>query len=222
MGTASSKAAGLPSLVPLFPLPNVVLFPRMAVPLHVFEPRYRDMVRDALAGDRVIGMVLLRGDWQSDYDGRPEIFPIGTAGRIVRHEPLPDGRCNIVLAGAREFGIECEFDDRSYRYARVCWREGTSEPLVPSTRERLLALASEYLERRGPAVWGDVLRRPSRDDEVLVNAMCQTVEVPVIEKQLLLEADSLEARAQQLRKVIEFCLADVAGPSGTAGGGYAH
>ena len=75
----------LPATLPLFPLPNVVLFPNVFLPLHIFEPRYRAMVADALKGDRLIGMVLLRPGWESDYEGRPPVFPTGCAGLITTH-----------------------------------------------------------------------------------------------------------------------------------------
>ena len=92
-------------LLPLFPLPNVVLFPNVFLPLHIFEPRYREMVADALAGDRMIGMVLLRPGWEHDYDGRPPVYPIGCSGVITHVERLPDGRYNIVLRGLERFRI---------------------------------------------------------------------------------------------------------------------
>ena len=79
-------------LLPLFPLPNVVLFPNVFLPLHIFEPRYRAMVKDALASDRIIGMVLLRPGWQHDYEKRPPVYPVGCSGVITHVEPLPDGR----------------------------------------------------------------------------------------------------------------------------------
>ncbi len=92
----------LPPTIPLFPLPNVVLFPNVYLPLHIFEPRYREMVSDALDGDRIIGMVLLRPGWEGDYEGRPAVYPVGCAGLISHAERLSDGRYNIVLQGARE------------------------------------------------------------------------------------------------------------------------
>ena len=75
-------------LLPLFPLPNVVLFPNVFLPLHIFEPRYREMVADALASDRMIGMVLLQPGWERDYDGRPPVYPIGCSGVITHVERL--------------------------------------------------------------------------------------------------------------------------------------
>ena len=79
-------------LLPLFPLPNVVLFPNVFLPLHVFEPRYKEMVAHALASDRMIGMALLRPGWERDYEGRPAVFAIGCSGVITHSERMPDGR----------------------------------------------------------------------------------------------------------------------------------
>src|SRR6266849_2978587 len=105
----------LPSIIPVFPLPNVVLFPGVPLPLHICEPRYRDMVREAADGHEVIGMALLRGDWQPRYDENPEIFDTGCAGKIVNVESLPDGRYNILLHGLREFTIRRHMFEKSYR-----------------------------------------------------------------------------------------------------------
>ena len=106
-------------LLPLFPLPNVVLFPNVFLPLHIFEPRYREMVADALAGDRMIGMVLLRPGWEHDYEGRPPVYRSDAAACITHFERLPDGRYNIVLRGLERFRILEEDDARSYRRAMV-------------------------------------------------------------------------------------------------------
>src|SRR5205085_9622463 len=106
-------------LLPLFPLPNVVLFPNVFLPLHIFEPRYREMVADAIAADRLIGMVLLRPGWDRDYEGRPPVFPIGCSGVMTHVERLADGRYNIVLRGLERFRIGEENHERSYRRAVV-------------------------------------------------------------------------------------------------------
>src|SRR5579864_6170441 len=106
-------------LLPIFPLPNVVLFPNVFLPLLVFEPRYREMVADAIASDRLIGMVLLRPGWNRDYEGRPPVYPIGCSGVITHMERLPDGRFNIVLRGVERFRIVEEDWSRSYRRAVV-------------------------------------------------------------------------------------------------------
>src|SRR4029079_6084798 len=98
----------LHSNIPVFPLPNVVLFPHVCLPLHIFEPRYREMVSDALEGDRMIGMVLLRPGWEADYDGRPAIHAVGCEGLITHAERTADGRYNLVLRGLEKFRVQQE------------------------------------------------------------------------------------------------------------------
>src|SRR5688572_29816911 len=95
----------LPAELPIFPLPNVVLFPTTLLPLHIFELRYRAMVRDALEGERLIGMVMLRPGWERGYEGTPAVYPIGCAGFITRADRLADGRYNIMLRGMERFRI---------------------------------------------------------------------------------------------------------------------
>ena len=106
-------------LLPLFPLPNVVLFPNVFLPLHIFEPRYREMVADAITGDRMIGMVLLRPGWELNYEGRPPVYPIGCSGLITHVEQLADGRYNIVLRGFERFRVVAEDHSRPYRRASL-------------------------------------------------------------------------------------------------------
>jgi Lon protease-like protein len=111
--------------VPLFPLPNVVLFPRAVLPLHIFEERYRAMTADALRGDSLIAMALLKPGWQRDYYSRPAIEPVVCVGRILTHERLPDGKYNLLLQGVARATIvrEIRSSDLLYRIAeldRVC------------------------------------------------------------------------------------------------------
>jgi hypothetical protein len=106
--------------LPIFPLPDVVLFPHTMLPLHVFEPRYRQMVQECLAGDRRLAMALLKPGWEKGYYGRPPIHPIAGAGEIVQHEELPDGRFNILLRGTMRVGISAELPpDKPYRIVRA-------------------------------------------------------------------------------------------------------
>jgi len=120
--------------LPLFPLPNVVLLPHAVVPLHIFEPRYREMVRDATAGNGRIGMVLLSEGWETDHHDRPPIRPVGCAGRITELEELPDGKYNLHLVGETRFRVVGEIDGRAYRRAEVEWltdrNAGASGPRV--------------------------------------------------------------------------------------------
>ena len=109
----------LPPTIPIFPLPNVVLFPNVFLPLHIFEPRYRAMVGDALRDDRIIGMTLLQPGYETNYEGRPPVYQVGCAGLITHSELLADGRYNIVLRGMEKFRIAGEDDSRPYRLARI-------------------------------------------------------------------------------------------------------
>src|SRR5438874_2962379 len=107
--STASVAAGA---VRLFPLPNLVMFPHVMQPLHVFEPRYCDLLDDALAGDRLIAMVLLEPGWERDYDARPAIAPVACLGKVVAHERLPTGRHNILLRGLGRAAIQRELPPR--------------------------------------------------------------------------------------------------------------
>ena len=106
--------------IPIFPLPDVVLFPHTLLPLHIFEPRYRQMVQGCLAGDKRLAMALLKPGWEHDYYGRPPVHPIAGAGEIVRHEELADGRFNILVRGTMRIGILSELPpDKPYRMVRA-------------------------------------------------------------------------------------------------------
>jgi len=106
--------------VRLFPLPNLVMFPHVVQPLHIFEPRYCDMLEDALATDRHLAIVLLQAGWESDYEGRPAIAPVACLGKIAAHERLPTGRHNILLRGLRRAAIRRELPPtRPFRQAEV-------------------------------------------------------------------------------------------------------
>jgi uncharacterized protein len=104
----------------LFPLPNLVLFPHVMQPLHIFEPRYRDMLEDALAGDRLVTMALLAPGWESDYEGRPAVYPVACLGRITTYFRLADGTYNVLLMGLRRVKLLGEVQSgRRFRKAQV-------------------------------------------------------------------------------------------------------
>jgi Lon protease-like protein len=199
----------LPDIIPIFPLPNVVFFPRMPLPLHIFEPRYRAMVRDAVKGARLIGMTLLRGDWQKDYGGRPEIFGVGTVGELARTEELPDGRFDIVLRGLREFVIHRELTRAPYREAVVSWREPPRDVLDGRMRAGIGDLVLRYLRRTGRADAETRIVETGVDDETFVNFLAQNLDLEQVEKQALLEAANLDERARRLIDVLEFRLEEL-------------
>ena len=192
----------LPPTIPIFPLPNVVLFPSVFLPLHIFEPRYREMVNDALKDDRIIGMVLLRPGWQGDYEGRPPIYPIGCAGVITHAERLSDGRFNIVLRGMEKFRVRGEETGRPYRVAHV---EPVPEPPSEGLRDAMQAQRRRLEALLVPQPEGQQDRKmaTSMPDEDLVNALAQYLEFEPVEKQALLERNGLLDRCRSLIELLE-------------------
>jgi Lon protease-like protein len=193
----------LPATIPLFPLPSVVLFPNVCLPLHVFEPRYREMVADALDGDRMIGMVLLRPGWEGDYERQPPIYTIGCAGLITHAERTEDGRYNIVLRGLHKFSVREEDHSRAYRVATIDpILEPLAErdrPIIRDERRRLETLLVPQPAGRGV----DHTMPPSMPDEELVNALAQYLDLEIVEKQALLERDGLVQRCRSLIELLE-------------------
>jgi Lon protease-like protein len=132
--------------LPIFPLPEVVFFPETVLPLHVFEPRYRDMIADCLAGSRHLAVVMLRPGWERDYYGRPPVHAVAGAGEIMQAERLADGRYNVLLDGQTRIRIEEELaGERSYRVVRARpLPEVLSEPDQASLPDRMLTLRGAY------------------------------------------------------------------------------
>jgi len=208
-------------LLPLFPLPNVVLFPNVFLPLHIFEPRYRQMVADAIDSDRMIGMVLLKAGWEHEYDGSPAVYPIGCSSVITHVERLEDGRYNIVLRGVERFRILEENHERRYRRAIV-------EPVLERTmkaedraalqhqRSKLEILLAPSIDRdlgqsqtaraNATAPGPDPMIPAGMADEELVNALAQYLDLEPIEKQALLERQCLRSRAESLVELLEMKL----------------
>lgn len=116
----SFSASDFSGTVRLFPLPNLVLFPHVMQPLHIFEPRYRQLLEDALAGDRLIAMALLAPGWETDYEGCPPIHPVACLARITTYHQLEDGTYNLLVLGVQRVRIVEELDSpRPYREATV-------------------------------------------------------------------------------------------------------
>ena len=191
----------LPPIIPLFPLPNVVLFPGVFLPLHIFEERYRALTRDALAGDRIIGMTLLRPGFESDYHGRPAMYPVGCAGVISHSDRLPDGRYNIVLHGLSKFRVVEEMTDGEYRRARIeALTEVTDDPgrrQIKDQRTRIEGLLLSALKATEVQIPG------SLSDEDLIHALCQYLQFEPAARQALLECDGTVERARALTEFLE-------------------
>ncbi len=193
----------LPPTIPIFPLDTVVLFPNVFLPLHIFEPRYRAMVSDALQGDRIIGMVLLRPGFEANYHGRPPVYEVGCAGVVTHHERLADGRFNIVLRGIEKFRITGEDGSQPYRLAHVQpMPEAANETQrveIRRLRQRLEALLAAAVERSG----SEPRFPPAVPDDDLVNALAQYLELDPIERQALLERDGTLSRCRALIELLE-------------------
>ena len=192
----SGRVAAEEKEIPLFPLPEVVLFPDVDRPLLIFESRYREMVADALKGDRTIGMVRLRPGFEKDYDGRPPVYAVGCAGVIQESEQLPDGRYIILLRGLTTFRILSEDQRKPYRLARVetipeLLQDEDRGPLS-TVRERLASLLVTVL----PA--GVELPDASLGDAEFVNLVAQALNMPEADRQELLERAGVLARARAL------------------------
>ena len=188
----------LPPLIPIFPLETTMLFPGVSRPLHIFEPRYRAMVADALKGDRIIGMTTLKPGYEADYAGRPPIYEIGCAGVITEVEELPDGRFNIVLRGLVKFRVTGEDGSRSYRLARIGEMPEVSDEaekaVLHKQRLRLEALVTKGSDAKVP---------PETTDEELVNLLAQYLPMTHAQRQTLLELKSVLLRARALIELIE-------------------
>jgi Lon protease-like protein len=193
----------LPGLLPLFPLPNVVLFPQMPMPLHVFEPRYRKMVADALDSHRTIGMTLLQPGWEADYQGRPSVYGVGCAGLIEQSEPLEQGRYNILLRGTVRFRIREEHDGEPYRLAAVeTLPDGMGDTAsLEAMRRRVLAAIGKASD--GPV---SLVLQTELPHDVFVNALCQTLTLAPVERQSLLDCDTIVARYARLLEILDFLL----------------
>ena len=191
-------ATTIPEMIPIFPLEVTMLFPGVSRPLHIFEPRYRAMVADALKGDRIIGMATLKPGYEANYEGRPPVYDVGCAGVIAEVEELAGGRFNIVLRGLVKFRVTGEDDSRPYRLARV---EALPEVLddaekaaLRKYRQRLEALITEGSDSKVP---------PETSDEELVNMVAQYFPLGLAERQGLLELRSAVLRARALIELIE-------------------
>ncbi len=203
-----SKAVDLPGVIPVFPLPGALLLPRARLPLHIFEPRYLQMLDDALGTPaRLIGMIQ-----PNDVPGRsgPGVQRIGCAGRITQFSETEDGRYMITLTGISRFRVQNEEDGFSpYRKFSVSWDgfdadRGPQEKDDSFDRAPFLALLGRYFSARELNTDWDALKEA--DDELLVNSLSMLLDFEPEDKQALLEAPSLSTRRETLVTLIEYAL----------------
>jgi hypothetical protein len=193
--------------VPVFPLPDLVLFPRALVPLHVFELRYRTMVREALSGERMIAMALLKPGWERDYHGSPEFFPLACLARFQEVEWLPNDCYDLKLVGLSRVRLGRVVREYPYRSARAepLPEEPYSDddPLVEMEKCSLLAALERWIasmaEIEPPAPGSSA----ARSYESVVNQACMAVDASPQEKLKLLELDSILERGHRVVELLE-------------------
>jgi Lon protease-like protein len=216
------RPADLPPRIPVFPLRGVILLPRAALPLNVFEPRYLAMIEDAIAGARILGIIQPErsgGDEESPVGKTVPLRRIGCAGRVTAYQELDDARLFITLTGIARFEVRDEpATAKPYRICNVAYDQfgedfssGLGEELVD--RSRLLRVLKSYLEtHRLRTDWKAILNAPS---ELLVNSLSILCPYGPEEKQALLEAADLKTRAEVLMALAEMELASSESGSGT-------
>ncbi len=198
MGAASDVFARLA----IFPLPDVVLFPGTVLPLHVFEPRYVEMTRDVVAGTRHMAIVRLRHGFQSDYHGRPPIYPVAGYGEVIACQELPGDRFAIAVRGAGRIRVDRELPpERSYRevVATLLPDHPVDEDAVAMVRAQLIAVCERIAQGLGAD--GDGLRELVRGDEDtarLTLALASALVRDPDDRQALLETRTPATRVNRL------------------------
>jgi Lon protease-like protein len=191
--------------LPIFPLPTVVLFPNVFLPLHIFEPRYRQMVAESLAGDRIIGMVLLRPGYEDEYEGAPPVYATGCSGLITHADQLEDGKYNLVLRGLEKFAIHSEEMPAAGRLYRSAVISPIDDSMRDGERDELRH-ERKRLQHLLTPLFHDTLSRylpEAMPDEDLVNALAQYLEFAPVEKLALLERQGPLARCRSMVELLE-------------------
>jgi len=188
----------------IFPLSGALLFPRMHLPLHIFEPRYRALISDAMARDRRVGMIQPKPATTSGEVDMPQLFDMGCVGKIAHVEAMDDGRYNIVLEGLSRFKLLRELDVTTpFRQVEAQFEEERDEePLAGIQRADLEGESRRFAEVQGYAVDWEAVGR--LDDEALVNGIAQIAPFDSAAKQALLEAPTLAMRADLIVQLMRF------------------
>ena len=199
----SELSPGSEILLPIFPLPNLVFFPQTRLPLHIFEPRYRQMVGDALEGEKRFAVVLLRGGWEHEYFGTPPVYDVATLGVIEQSVKLDDGRYNLLLGGETRVKILEEVSSEPYRIARVrvLAQPAPEVHAAYAQREWLVELSKQYLEYLPGQM--EVPELATASLEPLTNALIMSLQLEMEEKQRLLETEDVLERAERVGVVLQ-------------------
>jgi hypothetical protein len=196
-------------VLPIFPLSNVVLFPHVKTPLHIFEPRYRQMVEHALASDRRIAMVVVRPEHVEEMAGDAAVFAVGCAGTIAQCRRHPDGRYDIVLHGTQRIRIDAELPRPAGKLFRSATVEMLDDPFLPEDTAHVAAMREQVIDH-AIDLFGENGAELSRetfaefDDATFVNVLCCALPFSTPEKQALIEAGGIPARFEALIDVLHF------------------
>lgn len=198
----------IPEVIPIFPLADAVLLPTEILPLQVFEPRYKDMVRDALASNKFIGMVQPRQGYENQLAGSPPVRKVGCAGIIARHKKLEDGRYVIWLFGVTKFSIQEELKTLTdYRQVRIApAREETipsDDAVVKSIRFDLLSALPSLMVEKSETIKWILDQLAEADDTQLLVVAVQVFEMSPEKKQAILEAPRLLDRYLMVQEVLQ-------------------
>lgn len=190
-------------VAPIFPLPETVFFPGTYLPLHIFEPRYRQMTRDALAEERIICMTLLKEGWEDEYYQEPAIHTTGTLGYITEEERLEEGKYNILLQGIAKVKIKEVTSTTSYRKGETSTIiEAEDDWKVVQERKRLMRQFKGMIELLEADLPMDELEEENLSLEILTNLLATWLPIPVPEKQKLLEINDISMRSQIVREFL--------------------
>lgn len=192
----------------LFPLPSTVFYPSTLLPLHVFEPRYRQMVIDALESHRLIGMVLLRPGWEENYFDKPVVATVGCAGKIETTQSLPDGKFNIILKGLSRFRIVREAGSKPYRLAEVDFLSEVNDESVDFSENLYAKKLFDYYEK-----YMDLLPAEHQSKKIelkncqwlssMVDQIAYQFDFKSEDKQTLLEELDVRKRVETLMSMVE-------------------
>ncbi len=202
----------LPQIIPIFPLPNVVLFPKTHLPLHIFEYRYREMIQDILEGERLIGMALLKDTWEEDADddSNPKIHSIGCAGKMIGCKGTQDGRYHIVLSGITRYTVKEKLYNKSYLQAQV---EAIRPPEIPITlnpknRFTIDKFIHQHLKPK-PAYKALVALLGKASDETLIHSLSACLPFTPYERQFLLESEDINRQSLRMLEIIKMKSSDL-------------
>jgi len=211
----SFSAQEFSGIARLFPLPNLVLFPHVMQPLHIFEPRYRELFREALAGDRLIAMALLAPGWEADYEGRPPLYPVACLGRIAAHHRLADGSYNVLLSGLKRVEIVRELPAaKAFREAKVVVRDD----FYPDVQAEIACQLRRKFEAAFHKVVPTLLSSHEQMDSlvletgvslgVLTDIISYMLDIPLADKEALLAERDVHLRAEALLEHLTRAAAD--------------